>query len=533
MRIPYLASALLLCSTVAFAQPAPTPTEPPPPAAATPAAPEAPPTATPAPAAAQPPAAPMLPLAGYANGSFFIRDPGDWFTLFPRGRLQVDWYNFLNRGDAPAGVVPNSSADTRPKNTLFVRRARIEAQGTFIGHFDYHIAAEFTSTPSAGASGILADAYVIADYFSFLKLQAGQFDVPFSLENRTSDKFIDFMERGTSVRFLAVPANKDMGAMAFGWLPKKIAYYSIGVFNGDGQNFRNQDGWGSVLGRVFVAPVAWLPAAQEKHKWLQDIWVGGSFWWQHNGNNGGFVGGASSATQNDRQSLQTTGGFTWLATNYTLGTDANGNNIRAHLVPGGTTVKWALEARIPVWKFGLQWELMHVSEDLFRYDDSVNIPNPTTNKWSGASFSRAAPKEGANLDGYGWYIEAFAWILGDVSFLETPGLEPAPRIKKFAVAKAPKWGLRVLARYEHVGVNIGGLIGVTDPMTGTSTADPASGNYELHTFGLGFDAWGTKHVRLSANYFMNYIDGDSALVKKNLYYQRPEHELLFRVGINL
>jgi hypothetical protein len=531
---------LLLLSTAALAQPAPE--APPPteaPAAATPPAPAAVPswdqpaarTANVRPQAAQEPPA-MLPLAGYANGSFFLRDPHDWFVLFPKGRLQVDWYNFLNRGDVPAGVVPNSSGDPRPKDTLFVRRARIELQGTFIGHFDFHIAGEFTTTPATGSLGALADAYLIADYLSFLKIQAGQFDAPFSLENRTADKYIDFIERGPSVRYLAVPANKELGAMAWGWLPKQIAYYSIGIFNGDLQNFKNQDNWGTVMGRAFVAPVAWLPAA-EKNKWMRDIEVGASFWWQHEGNLGGAIGGASGGTQNDLTPMSTTGGFGFFSTNYNVATDGAGNNIRAHLVPSGSTLKWAVEARIPVWKFGVQGELVHVSQDLLSYYDSVNVPNAMTGKWSGGPFSRSAPKAGGNLDGYGGYIEAFAWILGDVNFLETPGLEPMPHIKTFAPAKEPMWGLRVLARYERVSLNVSGLPGLVDPTSGTTTGDAAVGNYKLDTFGLGLDAWGTRHVRLTVNYFMNRIDGDSPLVSKNLFYRRAEHELLFRFAVAL
>src|SRR5689334_22347763 len=91
------------------------------------------------------------PIAGYANGGFYLKDPHDWFVIFPKGRLQVDWYNFLNRGDAAPGVEGNSSKDPRPKNTLFVRRARIEIQGTVLGHFDFHIAGEFASTPATGS----------------------------------------------------------------------------------------------------------------------------------------------------------------------------------------------------------------------------------------------------------------------------------------------------------------------------------------------------------------------------------------------
>jgi hypothetical protein len=546
MRICAFLAFILSCST-ALAQPAPTETSPAQPAPETQAAPPAAPApeAAPAPALAQPrpetpnlapqavqPPPPLMPLAGYANGSFFLRDPHNWFVLFPKGRLQIDYYNFLNRGDVPAGVVPNTSADPRPKDTLFVRRARVELQGTFIGHFDFHIAGEFTTTPATGSLGALADAYIIADYLSYLKIQVGQFDAPFSLENRTSDKYLDFIERGPTTRYLAVPFNKDQGAMAWGWLPKQIAYYSIGVFNGDGQNFKNQDNWGTVMGRAFVQPVAWLPAA-DKLPWLKLIEVGGSFWWQHEGNLGGAIGGASSGTQNDLSGMSTTGGFGFFSSNYNVATDSAGNNIRAHLVPSGGTTKWAVEARVPIWKFGVQGELIHVSEDLLSYYDSVNVPNAMTGKWSGSSFARSGAKSGGNLAGFGGYIEAFAWILGDVNFIETPGLEPMPHIKKFAPAKEPLWGLRVLARYEQLSFNVSGLPGIVDPTSGTTTGDAAVGLYKLHQFGLGLDAWGTKHVRLSVNYFMNYIDGDAPLVKKNFFYQRAEHELLFRAGINL
>ena len=477
-----------------------------------------------APAAAS--GAATAPLAGYANGSFFLRDPHDWFVLFPKGRLQVDWYNFLNRGDVPAGVTPNSSADLRPKDTLFVRRARVELQGTFVRHFDFHIAGEFTTTPVAGSNGALADAFVIVDYFPFLKLQAGQFDAPFSLENRTSDKYLDFMERGATVRYLAVPFNKDQGAMLWGWLPKDIAYYSIGLFDGEGQNFKNQDNQAAILGRAFVAPVAWLSAAA-RNPWMHDIEIGGSFWWQHATNQGGFVAGAAGSTQNDRPSIGTEGGFTFFSANYNVATDALGNAIREHLAPNGDAVKWGLELRVPIWKWGIQSELIHVDEHLASYYDSVNVPNAATGSWSGASFSRSPPRPGGVLEGYGWYIEAFAWILGNVNMLETPGLEPMPHIKSFAAAPAPRWGLRVLARYEHVGFDVRGLAAVD------GSADPGAGSYELHTFALGLDGWATKHVRVTANYLMNYIDGSAPLVQKNLFYQRPEHELLFRLGINL
>jgi hypothetical protein len=40
-------------------------------------------------------------------------------------------------------------------------------------------------------------------------------------------------------------------------------------------------------------------------------------------------------------------------------------------------------------------------------------------------------------------------------------------------------------------------------------------------------------VRVTANYVLNYLDGDAAQVQRNIFWRRAEHELDFRLGINL
>jgi len=456
------------------------------------------------------------PLAGYSNGAFFLRDPHNWFVLFPKGRLQVDWYNFLNRGNLPAGADANGSKDTRPKDTLFVRRARVEVQGTFMGHFDFAIGGEFGSTPATGAYGTLTDCYVNIDYLPYLQLQAGQFDAPFTMENRTSDKFFDFMERSIAVRDLGVPSNKEDGAMLWGWLPRRIAYYSWGVFNGDGQSFKNQDNNPAVLGRAFIAPVAWMKRAED-HPWMKLMWIGGSIWWQRNTNLGGASAPSTGAAQNDIASMTTQGGLGFFNASYGNGTDMNNNGIRSHLAPDGDTLKWALELNVPIKKLGLRWEFVDSSISLAQYNDTTNLGS--------ASLKRSAPIHGGKLEGYSTYVELYGWILGDVSFLETPGLETPPKMKKFTWAQEPKWGLMLALKYEYTHFSVSGL-----PM-GMTAADPAVGSYIVHTFELGLNAWGTKHVRLTANYLFNYLDGDAGNIKSNLFHQKYEHELLFRLGV--
>jgi phosphate-selective porin len=468
------------------------------------------------------------PIAGYSNGSFFLRDPNDWFVLFPKGRLQIDGYFFPQRGDAPAGVENNAQSDPRPKSTVFVRRARAEVQGTLLGHFDFHIAGEFASTPATGSYGTLADAYVIVDYLSFLKLQVGQFDVPFTFENRTSDKYFDFMERSVVVRAFGVPQNKDSGAMIKGWLPRNVAHYELGLFNGEyAQSFKNQDNNLAIIGRAFVAPLAPLAIAQ-RHKWMEKVWVGGSFWWQKNTNLGqgpsSTVGSTTGGAQNDLPGMTTQGGVSFFSTSYGNGKDAMMNSIRTHLVPDRETIKGAVELNVPIKWAGVRAELVYQKIGLAEYNDTA----------PGGLLKRPARLRTGELEGIGYYIEAYGWLIGDSSFMGSSlGLEDAPRYKKFTPAPEPRWGLMVAAKYEHIGFNVRNLSGTTDPVTATTVADPAEGRYALDVFELGLNAWGTKHVRLSANYVMNYLSGDATNMKKNYYFEKFEHELLFRVGIAL
>ncbi len=137
------------------------------------------------------------------------------------------------------------------------------------------------------------------------------------------------------------------------------------------------------------------------------------------------------------------------------------------------------------------------------------------------------------LCGTAYYLELYGWLLGDMSMLETPGLEAAPRYTRFNDTQKPRWGLMVAAKYEHLGFDVGGLPTGAPTAMGTATLDPAVGHYAIDAFELGVNAWGTRHVRVSANYVMNYIDGDSALVQKNFFHKRAEHEMLFRLGLNL
>jgi phosphate-selective porin OprO/OprP len=84
-----------------------------------------------------------------------------------------------------------------------------------------------------------------------LRLRGGQFKVPFSLEELTSDLHIDFVER--SLINELVPSY-DRGVMAYGNIKQGIVSYSLGSFNGTGQNASDNNGDKDVAARMVIAP---------------------------------------------------------------------------------------------------------------------------------------------------------------------------------------------------------------------------------------------------------------------------------------
>ena len=357
------------------------------------------------------------------------------------------------------------------------------------------------------------------NWWSFLKVEAGQFYAPFTIENMTSENYSDFMERSSAVRF-AVPNTREVGGMLFGELPRKAARYWVGVFNGDGQNNKNLDNRPAVIGRAYFAPLALLP---HPARWLEEIWVGGSFWWQQSTNVGG--GSAPSTTgvaAGDLGGVTTQGGFALFSSNYGNGTDLLKNPIRTHLAPDGTTLKYAFEANLPLpRRLGLRAEYTHQSIDFRQYQDT------TLGRTAGAA---------GNLTGYSAYVEAYAWIGGDVGE-DHPGLYHPPHWSGYQPSRKPTWALQLAVKYEHVDLDITGLPGTTNA-GGTTVADPAAGHYSLDVFEAGASLYFTRHTRLIANYVINYIgrqddSSGAGLERKNLFWLRAEHELLFRLAVAL
>ena len=397
---------------------APSPPPPPPPPIDTaPLAPPAPETLSTAPAHI---VTESEPLAGVSDGSMFLRSPDDAFVFFPNGRLQVDTYVF-------------HSSDKVPNNSFLIRRARLELAGWISNFVFFHLAGDFaagvpaaTGAPAVQSNLNTTDDFVaIAPYGTLAILQVGQYDAPFTLENRTSDKYFDFMERSITVRAFGIPDNKQIGAMVHGYDSARRFMYSLGLFNGDGQNFKNVDTNFDWMGRAWIAPLAFRGEGP-----LHDVTVGGSFW----------TGNRSSTLPPTSQTTQ--GGFTFLSfSQFTTSMTSGMPNTAVQLRQVGRMNAFAAELNAPIaHKYGLRYE--------FVWKDSPLSEESLAANGTGTILG------GATLKGYSMYGELWYWAIGDDLIIgDQQGLEPFPRYKRFGV-KPPQNGLMLAFRFEYLNEDV-------------------------------------------------------------------------------
>jgi hypothetical protein len=444
----------------------------------------------------------------------------------------VDGVFFLNRGDPPSGpppggapgtvVSPDSPPDQRPRHSIFIRRARAELGGTIAKHFDFYVSGEFATDPIFFQYASFVDVWLNINYTPWANIMVGQYDAPFSLENRTPDKFIDFMERSLAVRALGAPTNKELGAMIWGQAPGKHFQYTVGVFNGDGGQVRNVDSRFDIIGRATFSPLAFLPGAKTT-RWMTDIWIGGSVWW-----------GQRAAPLYPVLPVTTQAGVTLMpplfavgSTTYNLGDD-------------GDLLKWAVEVNAPVGPFGLRFELVRLQQGLGGQGGVALYDKPPTP--AGAD---RVPIAHYGRSGTAFYVQAWYWILGDYRMLPSPGTQVPKRWQGYkAETDTFKVGLYLTAKYERLQLSIedtgqsAGVPDVNKAIVGGLTVDSAEAAVNL---------WVSKHVRFSVNYIMNYLDGDMRLIQggykfpqngpliqpTTTFYRTPEHELLLRAAVGL
>jgi phosphate-selective porin OprO and OprP len=151
--------------------------------------------------------------------------------------------------------------ETGKKDAFDIRRARLDLKGAVTPWFTYRVQADLADKPK------LIDAYGeirIADYFI---ITAGQFKIPFSLENLTSSNKLEFIDRAQVVEALVARSKdvvgnqngRDIGLQVSGSLLKvndlPLLEYRLGLFNGSGINVSDTANSAKDLsGRLILSP---------------------------------------------------------------------------------------------------------------------------------------------------------------------------------------------------------------------------------------------------------------------------------------
>jgi len=146
-----------------------------------------------------------------------------------------------------------------------IRRARLDLKGSLTPFFSYRVQADLVDKPK------MIDAYgeiKLADHFS---ITAGQFKVPFSLENLTSSNKLEMIDRSQVVEALAARGKdvignqngRDIGIQISGTFFKinnlSLVEYRLGVFNGSGINVSDTaNGAKDIVSRLIFTPIKGL-----------------------------------------------------------------------------------------------------------------------------------------------------------------------------------------------------------------------------------------------------------------------------------
>lgn len=478
-------SAALLAPIATASSPRPALAEPgatPPPAAAPPlAAPPPEPAAAPS-LAAEPPESRS---AGWYDDVFYVRDAGDDFRLYLQGRANIDAYVPFGPGLSDLG--PGNALES----TIFLRRVRPEIAGEFLHIFQFKIEGDWGQSASENTNGQTAqlsctvdpqtgaqtctprtsaiesptqrpsslDVYVNWAAAQYFNIQIGQFKVPFSLENRTSENFTPFLEASLPIRDVGAPFNRDIGAMAWGETERREVYYGVGVFDGDGPNRLNPDDRFDVIGRVFAHPFARTSSP------LEHLQIGAS---------------ARAGSRDlrrvgyDYPGLSTQGGYLFWKPAYV---DSAGRLV--HVIPSGRQRSLAGELYLPIERLELTAELVYIDNHTREAADGYQL-SPFTERFG-------------TLHGTSYYVEAGVWIVGDRSMIGRPGYLSPTHIDFTKPPRPVTHGLEALAKIERIRLSYDG---------GARAGSPSGldGEIRVDAVSVGANYWFSRHLRLSANY---------------------------------
>jgi phosphate-selective porin len=432
------------------------------------------------------------PLAGRVGEYFYLRDANDDFRIYFSGRAHVDAYVPFGAG------VSSSSAGTGLEPTFFLRRARPELAGEFLGHWQWMIAGDWGRTAVANGNGqtetdtctvktgvqtcslrsspVEAPSYTAqpTDVFinfraaNVFNVEAGQIRIPFTMENRTSENYSPFIESSLPVRTIGAPGIRDIGIMAWGETDASLVHYEIGLFDGDGPNVLNQDSNFDGIGRVFAHPFAKTDSP------LKTLQIGAS----------GHYGVRSAKTVGyDYPALTTQEGYAFWKPTYT---DSNGNLV--HIIPSSDQLTVGGELYWPVSVIDLAGEIVYADHDTREARDGYQLSSNTERYGS--------------MQGYSYYLQAAVWVVGDRQYVRRPGYFDPAHIDFKKPLPPTTSSVELLAKFEQLHLTY-----ASASRGGVADSKSPDGDIDVDVLSFGANYWITRRVRLSLNYDLNIFPG--------------------------
>ena len=155
---------------------------------------------------------------------------------------------------------------TSKSNAFQIRRARFDVKGSLSPKIDFRLQTDMSPSPK------LIDAFVKVKFCKYVQLQAGQFKIPFSLENILSPLDLETMDNAQVISALSgykdvtgissYANGREIGLMLSGTLASAdvkgenipILQYEAGVFGGNGINVKTDN-----MAKDFSARIKFCP----------------------------------------------------------------------------------------------------------------------------------------------------------------------------------------------------------------------------------------------------------------------------------
>jgi phosphate-selective porin OprO/OprP len=389
-------------------------------------------------------------LAGFEGWTPYIKSADGQHKIEFHGRLNFDVraYEEGSRNlDSNRSNVSPTRSDLVTKE--LVRRARLGVDATFFKYLDFKLEGEFQELGADADPAPrfrLTDGYGELNYWREFKIRGGQFKVPFSFEELTSSRLIDFVER--SLVNNLVPA-RDVGAMVHGGLFGGMLEYAVGIFNGTGQNNPELNDSKDFAGRLLVRPfqLMGIPALQKLH-------IAGHFTQGDQDIHPGPTAGTSLRGRTDAK-------FVFFPT----------------IPTRGDRTRYGAEAVYAFGPFGLYGEYVKTEEERNLGPGGSNL---------------------GDLKGQGWYVAGTFFATG-----EEKVHGKAPKVKPMNPRTGDYGALELVARYAQLDFTSDGLLPGPSPSGGGK-----AGANKVDALTVGFNWYLSPNVRMMFNFDQNWFEND-------------------------